>query len=60
MQRDKERIGKISPCCIYGAVREMKKPHRAIDNSKPNSDERVDRTCDYSVDEELPNYGVHF
>jgi hypothetical protein len=49
MQRDKERIGKISPCCIYGAVREMKKPHRAIDDSKTDSDEGIDRTCDYSI-----------
>jgi hypothetical protein len=49
MRRDKERIGKISPCCIYGAVREMKKPHRAIDDSKTGSDEGIDRTCDYSI-----------
>jgi hypothetical protein len=49
MQRDKERIGKISPCCIYGAVSEMKKPHRAVNDSKTDSNERINASCDYAI-----------
>jgi hypothetical protein len=48
-QQNEESISQVRPRCINHPMSKMKKPHRPINNRKPNSNQRINTPRNNSI-----------